>query len=96
MVTPAPGQPAKMPFWRGDGPGRPLELGRAVGAFVRETRQRAHRAGGVEAETARLRSEHGLDEWAADNLVAYLDEQAAATGPCPTTRRSWSSASATR
>ncbi|MBA2497664.1 MAG: DEAD/DEAH box helicase, partial [Acidimicrobiia bacterium] len=39
IVTPAPGQPGKMPFWHGDGPGRPLELGRAVGAFVREMRE---------------------------------------------------------
>ncbi len=35
VVTPAPGEPGKMPFWHGDGPGRPLELGRAVGAFIR-------------------------------------------------------------
>src|SRR5207253_2419654 len=39
VVTPAPGQPGKMPFWHGDRPGRPLELGRALGAFVREVRQ---------------------------------------------------------
>ena len=38
-VTPAPGQPGKMPFWHGDRPGRPLELGRALGAFVREIRE---------------------------------------------------------
>ena len=36
IVKPAPGEPGKMPFWRGEGPGRPLELGRALGAFVRE------------------------------------------------------------
>src|SRR5690606_8880907 len=38
VVTPAPGEPGKMPFWRGDGPGRPLELGRAVGELVRTMR----------------------------------------------------------
>ena len=38
IVTPAPGQPGKMPFWHGDGPGRPLELGAALGEFVREIR----------------------------------------------------------
>ena len=38
VVTPAPGEPGKMPFWHGDGPGRPLELGRAIGAFAREIR----------------------------------------------------------
>ena len=36
IVTPAPGEPGKMPFWRGEGPGRPIELGRALGAFCRE------------------------------------------------------------
>ena len=36
MVTPAPGQPGKMPFWQGDTIGRPVELGRAIGAFIRE------------------------------------------------------------
>src|SRR5207237_10903045 len=36
VVTPAPGQPGKMPFWHGDGLGRPYELGRAIGAFLRE------------------------------------------------------------
>ncbi|MFK8022754.1 MAG: DEAD/DEAH box helicase [Ilumatobacter sp.] len=40
-VSPAPGQPGKMPFWHGDRPGRPLELGRALGAFVREIRETA-------------------------------------------------------
>ena len=36
LVTPAPGQPGRMPFWKGDSPGRPVELGRALGAFLRE------------------------------------------------------------
>ena len=81
VVTPAPGQPGKMPFWHGDGPGRPLELGRAVGAFVRELRELP----GDEA-LARLRSDHGLDERAATNLVRYLDEQAEATGAVPDDR----------
>ena len=45
IVTPAPGQPGKMPFWHGDGPGRPLELGEALGAFVREVRALAPRRG---------------------------------------------------
>jgi ATP-dependent Lhr-like helicase len=80
IVTPAPGQPGKMPFWHGDGPGRPLELGRALGAFVR----------GVRAEgpqvLERLQRDHGLDRLAAANLVAYLDEQAEATGVVPDDR----------
>ena len=79
IVTPAPGQPGKMPFWHGDGPGRPLELGRAVGAFVREVRADAD-------PITRLRERNGLDEWAAANLVGYLDEQAEATGSVPDDR----------
>ena len=77
VVTPAPGVPGKMPFWHGDGPGRPVELGRAVGAFVREVRS-AKRSEG----TARLRAA-GLDEWATDNLLGYLDDQAEATSVVP-------------
>ncbi len=79
IVTPAPGQPGKMPFWHGDGPGRPLELGRAIGAFTRELRAGATK--GVDP-VARLR-DGGLDERAALNLVAYLDEQGEATGAVP-------------
>ena len=63
-VTPAPGQPGKMPFWHGDRPGRPLELGRALGAFVRELRDAK-----PEAAMARLRDENKLDELAASNLL---------------------------
>jgi ATP-dependent Lhr-like helicase len=81
IVLPAPGEPGKMPFWHGDRPGRPLELGRAIGGVVRELR-------GAPAGTAqvRLRDEFGLDEWAAGNLVGYLDEQAEATGVLPDDR----------
>ncbi len=81
IVTPAPGQPGKMPFWHGDGPGRPIELGRAVGAFVREIR-----ALDADAAMARLRTDHGLDPWAAENLIGYLDEQAQVTGTVPDDR----------
>src|SRR3989440_4169120 len=73
VVTPAPGQPGKMPFWHGDRPGRPLELGRALGAFIREM-------GALEPPAAeRLHAEFGLDPRAATNLVQYLEEQAEAT-----------------
>ncbi|MBK5223802.1 MAG: DEAD/DEAH box helicase [Acidimicrobiia bacterium] len=81
VVIPAPGQPGKMPFWHGDRPGRPLELGRAMGEMVRELR-----ASSPEVALARLREHHGLDEFAAQNLVAYLDEQAEATGVVPDDR----------
>lgn len=80
IVTPAPGQPARMPFWKGDAIGRPLELGRAIGAFVREV-------SGLDEPAARLRAEAaGLDEWACDNLVSYLAEQREATRHVPDDR----------
>lgn len=81
IVTPAPGQPGKMPFWHGDMMGRPVELGRALGAFVRETRAMKK----DDAVTA-LQSQHMLDDLAASNLVAYLDEQAESTGVVPDDR----------
>lgn len=81
VVSPAPGQPGKMPFWHGDRPGRPLELGMAMGAFVREIRA-APRA----QADATLREQHDLDQWASDNLLRYLDDQAAATGVVPDDR----------
>jgi ATP-dependent Lhr-like helicase len=81
VVTPAPGQPGKMPFWHGDGPGRPLELGQALGTFTRELREV-----GPAAALDRLRDDNRLDERAAANLVAYIDEQADATGAVPDDR----------
>ena len=80
-VTPAPGEPGKMPFWHGDRPGRPLELGRALGAFVRELRELPP----AEA-TDRLRQDYALDELAAANLLQYVNEQAEATGVVPDDR----------
>ncbi|MBC7560241.1 MAG: DEAD/DEAH box helicase [Dermatophilaceae bacterium] len=80
LVTPAPGQPGKLPFWKGDSLGRPAELGRAVGEFVREL-------GGLSADKARARvTATGLDTWAADNLLSYLDEQREATRHVPDDR----------
>ena len=79
VVTPAPGEPGKMPFWHGDGPGRPIELGRAIGAFTREIRE-------DKGAAARLTERHGLDPLAADNLLRYLDEQIEATGSLPDDR----------
>ncbi len=81
VVTPAPGQPGKMPFWHGDGPGRPYELGAAMGGFVRELREMDR-----DAARARLVAEHDLDDWAADNLLGYLDEQLDAAGAVPDDR----------
>ncbi|MGE3285675.1 MAG: ATP-dependent helicase [Pseudonocardia sp.] len=80
IVTPAPGQPARMPFWKGEQVGRPLELGRAVGAFVREMAALADEPARARAAAA------GLDEWATDNLLAYLHEQREATRHVPSDR----------
>ncbi|GAA4403176.1 ATP-dependent helicase [Ornithinibacter aureus] len=80
LVTPAPGQPGKLPFWKGDSIGRPAELGRAVGAFVREVEA-------LTSDAARTRvMAAGLDDWAADNLLTYLREQREATGHVPDDR----------
>lgn len=79
-VLPAFGQPGKLPFWHGDGLGRPAELGEALGAFSREI------AGATtEKAEARLR-ESGLDDNAIGNLLSYLAEQKEATGTLPTDR----------
>ena len=80
LVSPAPGQPGRLPFWKGDTPGRPAELGQAIGSFVREV-------AALPADTARARiASAGLDRWAVDNLLAYLAEQREATGHLPTDR----------
>jgi ATP-dependent helicase Lhr and Lhr-like helicase len=81
LVTPAPGEPGKMPFWKGDGPGRPLEFGRRIGAMVRELR-----ALPKPAALTRLVSEHDLDPGAAENLVQFLADQEVATGQVPDDR----------
>lgn len=81
VVVPAPGVPGKMPFWHGDGPGRPAELGEAVGEFIRSIRRLPH-----DEALDLLRREHHLDPLAAQNLLAYLDEQAEATGAVPDDR----------
>jgi len=80
LVSPAPGQAARMPFWKGDALGRPLELGRALGGFVREM------AALDPAQAVARASSSGLDERAARNLVAYLTEQREATGHVPDDR----------
>ncbi len=74
IVIPAPGAPGAVPFWRGDGIGRPAELGKAIGAFSREA---------VSREPAELAKEYDLDERAANNLVSYLREQQQATRVIP-------------
>jgi ATP-dependent Lhr-like helicase len=80
VVSPAPGQPGRLPFWRGDSLGRPAELGEAVGAFVRRL------SALPDADALSAARGHGLDERAAGNLVAYLREQRDATGVLPDDR----------
>jgi ATP-dependent Lhr-like helicase len=80
LVSPAPGAAAKMPFWKGDAPGRPVELGRAIGA-----RLRGFTRSGEDQAREQLTAS-GLDEWAVDNLLAYLREQREATRHLPDDR----------
>jgi ATP-dependent Lhr-like helicase len=79
-VLPAYGQPGKLPFWHGDGLGRPAELGEALGRLSRELSSTS-----AEKAQRRLR-DAGLDERAIGNLLAYLAEQKEATGSLPTDR----------
>jgi ATP-dependent helicase Lhr and Lhr-like helicase len=74
IVTPAPGVPGAVPFWKGDGIGRPAELGKAIGAFAREA---------VSRQPEELAADYDLDRRAAENLVAYLREQQTATRVVP-------------
>ena len=80
LVTPAPGLPGRLPFWKGDTLGRPSELGQAVGKFVREV------AALPPAKARERVALAGLDEWATDNLLAYLEEQKQATRHLPSDR----------
>jgi ATP-dependent helicase Lhr and Lhr-like helicase len=81
LVTPAPGEPGKIAFWHGDSLSRPAELGRAVGRLTRELR-----ALEPEAAERRLMERAGFDELAARNLLAYLRDEAEATGEVPDDR----------
>jgi len=81
LVSPAPGEPGKTPFWKGDSLNRPLELGRRIGALVRELGELPR-----PAAIARLERDHDLDRRAAANLVQYLDDQRMATELAPDDR----------
>jgi ATP-dependent Lhr-like helicase len=78
LVVPAPGEPGRMPFWRGDAVGRPLEFGKAIGELTRELLQTT-----PEQATQRLIEHHRLDDRAAHNLVTYIQDQQTATGEAP-------------
>ena len=77
VVTPAPGAPGAVPFWRGDGVGRPVELGRAIGEFARTQ---------IDREPDELAADYDLDPRAASNLLAYLRDQREATRVVPSDR----------
>ena len=77
IVTPAPGLPGAVPFWKGDTLGRPRELGEAIGAFARWA---------VDQPAEVLERDYDLDERAARNLIEFLAEQQQATGVIPSDR----------
>ena len=81
LVSHAPGEPGKMPFWKGEGPGRPLEFGRRIGAMVRELQ-----ALPLPVALTRLVQDHDVDPGAAENLMRFLADQGVATGQIPDDR----------
>jgi ATP-dependent Lhr-like helicase len=78
LVAPAPGEPGKMPFWRGDGPGRPLDFGRVIGELTRKLARASH-----DDAISMLQAESRLDDQAAENLYRYVADQADATSELP-------------
>jgi ATP-dependent helicase Lhr and Lhr-like helicase len=81
LVSPAPGVPGAVPFWKGEGVGRPYELGEQIGRASRELSALSQAKA-----LKRLRERHALDERAASNLLTFLQEQVAATGAIPSDR----------
>jgi ATP-dependent Lhr-like helicase len=81
LVSPAPGDPGKMPFWHGDRAGRPMEFGRRIGALMRELREMPR-----SVAVATLAKSHDLDASAAENLMRYLADQELATTVVPDDR----------
>ncbi|HEX4309103.1 MAG TPA: DEAD/DEAH box helicase [Acidobacteriaceae bacterium] len=81
LVSPAPGEPGKMPFWHGDQAGRPIEFGRRIGTLVRELRELPR-----SVAMTQLTRDHDLDAQAAENVLRYLADQELATGQVPDDR----------
>lgn len=81
LVVPAPGEPGRMPFWRGEGPGRPLEFGQAIGSLARQLLEPER-----ELALKQLTEHHGLADQAAENLLMYLEAQLKATSEVPSDR----------
>ncbi len=80
QVSPAPGEPGRLPFWHGERPGRPAELGRRIGAFLHEVAKRGDEA------RAWLKDTTVLDELAIGNVISYVLEQKEVTGEVPSDR----------
>ncbi len=78
VVSPAPGEPGKMPFWRGDSAARPVEFGQKIGAMSRELLRLPR-----PVAFTQLVEQHSLDAMAAENLLKYLEDQVTATGRIP-------------
>ena len=81
LVSPAPGDPGKMPFWHGDRAGRPLEFGRRIGGLIRELREMPRNVA-----VTQLTTEHDLEPRAAENVLRYLADQEIATVTVPDDR----------
>jgi ATP-dependent Lhr-like helicase len=81
LVSPAPGDPGKMPFWHGDRAGRPMEFGRRIGALVRELREMPR-----SVAVTSLVADHDLEAGAAENLMRYLADQEIVTTIVPDDR----------
>jgi ATP-dependent Lhr-like helicase len=81
LVSPAPGEPGKTPFWHGDRPGRPIEFGRRIGALMRELRAMPR-----SAAITKLTQEHDLNPQAAENVLRFLVDQELATTEVPDDR----------
>jgi ATP-dependent Lhr-like helicase len=81
LVSPAPGVPGMIPFWKGEGPGRPYELGEQIGRASRELVALSEKKA-----LERLTTDHSLDEQAAQNLLTFLGDQQNATGAVPSDR----------
>lgn len=84
LVTPAFGQPGRVPFWKGDGLGRPAELGTAIGAFAGELAGVSGLDTPPSAALDQRLRDAGLDDWAVDNLKRFVQEQKQHTGTVPT------------
>jgi ATP-dependent helicase Lhr and Lhr-like helicase len=81
-VVAAPGQPARMPFWRGEGIGRSFEVGRQIGEFRRTIGARLDTPGCTE----QIQQAYPVDGRSAWNIVEHLRRQREATGMVPNDR----------